>query len=118
MYSLAFFIRATPVRRTHSAQHSGGSSDDDAASRDFRRNASAKASATEQNVADAQDFTNSYERNDHRGLTLDDYVHSYGLQPHFKPSLKSFVKDVTSGKEGFSESAGKPLAFSNATALP
>lgn len=79
-----------------------------------------KASAMEQDVADAQDLTNSYgydKRNDHRGLTLDDYVHSYGLQLHFKPALKSFVKDVTSGKESFSESAGKPLDFVNATTL-
>ena len=25
-------------------------------------------------------------------LTVDNFVNSYGLQPHFKPTLKSFVK--------------------------
>ena len=93
-----FFARgwATPVRRTHSAQHSKGSSDDDTSLRDFRRRVSTKDAAVAQSeikeeILEQVDSVPEDDKN-RTTKTLDEFVHSYGLQPHFRPSLKSFVK--------------------------
>lgn len=92
-----FFARAwaTPVRRSHSAQHSKGSSDDETGARDFRRSVSVRQSTgpgeTDSSAEGAE--KKQHDNNNPRiTKTLDNFVNSYGLQPHFKPTLKSFVK--------------------------
>lgn len=84
-----FFARtwANPVRQSHSAQHSKVT-DDEPASREFRRNVS---SADRKSVQEDQDESISDQEMD-RTKSLDDFVNSYGLQPHFKPTLKSMIK--------------------------
>ena len=93
-----FFARAwaTPVRRSHSAQHSKGSSDDETGARDFRRSVSVRKSTgpVETNTSAQVAERIQHDKNNLRiTKTLDNFVNSYGLQPHFKPTLKSFVKD-------------------------
>lgn len=106
-----FFARAwaTPVRRSHSAQHSKGSSDDDTGARDFRRRVSVhNSSGPGKTDTSAQPSTTGHR--DENALrvtkTLDNFVNSYGLQPHFKPTLKSFAKhhDVKHRNNGVSSS--------------
>jgi len=100
-----FFARAwaTPVRRSHSAQHSKGSSDDETGFRDFRRNISTQR-ASSQAPQDPYTSESSQESSPHITMALDDFAHSYGLQPLFKPTLKSFVKhyDIKQGNGGVS----------------
>ncbi|CAB9519183.1 Phosphoinositide phosphatase SAC5 [Seminavis robusta] len=82
-----FFARgwATPVRRSHSAQHTKGSSDDETGAREFRRSVQRQS---EEETA-SRDEDDSDER---VTLTLDNFVTGYGLQPQHKPTLKGFVK--------------------------
>lgn len=92
-----FFARAwaTPVRRSHSAQHSKGSSDDETGARDFRRSVSVRHlnGWKETDLTELTAREGKQDKNVHRKTrTLDNFVNSYGLQPYFKPTLKSFVK--------------------------
>jgi hypothetical protein len=77
---------ATPVRRSHQAQHTKGSSDDDVGSREFRRSVSAHHDSLDRNIP-----SNNNNCDQRVTLTLDSFVNNYGLQPHFKPTLKGFV---------------------------
>ena len=103
-----FFARAwaTPVRRSHSAQHSKGSSDDETGARDFRRSVSARQSngpgETDPNALTPEE--EQQDKGQRKTKTLDNFVNSYGLQPYFKPTLKSFVKhhDIKHANNGVS----------------
>lgn len=77
---------ATPVRRSHQAQHTKGSSDDEVGSREFRRSVSANHGSVDRNSP-----LNDNDCDQRVTLTLDNFVSNYGLQPHCKPTLKGFV---------------------------
>jgi len=90
-----FFARgwATPVRRSHSAQHTKGSSDDETGWRDFRRSVHSSQVLPGPRDSAPQDSAPGEDSGDHQiTKALDSFVSSYGLQPHFKPTMKSFVK--------------------------
>jgi hypothetical protein len=84
-----FFARswATPVRRSHSAQHSEAS-DDEREIAEFRRNISGR-NITIPKKEESRDLDNDERR--HRGSTLHNFV-ADNLEPTVEPSLKMFIE--------------------------
>ena len=86
-----FFARswATPVRRSHSAQHSG-ESDDESDVADFRRIISGSRREPYQLKREGPDLESSMKN----GLdsSLEQFVDSYGFEPQTEPSLRMFVE--------------------------
>ena len=86
-----FFSRAwaTPVRRSHSAQHSGG--DGDAETSDFIRIIS--------NVPSSKTSGDLNDDNGKTDQTLQDFLSTSGLNPHFKTYLKTYLEQYDSDLE-------------------
>jgi hypothetical protein len=84
-----FFARswATPVRRSHSAQH-GEDSDDKSEIAEFRRNISGR-NITIPKKEESRDLEN--DEPSHRGSTLHNFV-AENLEPTAEPSLKMFIE--------------------------
>jgi hypothetical protein len=91
-----FFARswATPVRRSHSAQHSGDSDDENEVA-EFRRNTTGRllGEPSEKTVGRSQETAGdtANQQNDD-GASLEQFVGDYGFEPHKEPSLKMFVE--------------------------
>jgi hypothetical protein len=84
-----FFARswATPVRRTHPAQQSEGSDDDEDTS-EFRRNISGRSLPTQKQAkpfGSATDWVPG-------GSSLQSFVENYGFDPLVEPSMKMFIE--------------------------
>jgi hypothetical protein len=74
---------ATPVRRSHSAQHT---SDDDIQFTGFKRNTSGRQRKSQPPFEDSKD------ENDRLSISLSQMINEHGFAPASEPTLKTFIE--------------------------
>lgn len=107
-----FFSRpwATPVRRSHSAQHSQSSRDEHDLG-EYRRTISGRVAQNVERKEARDGRTGCAEESSlDEDRTISDYVDEYGFQPRINPSLKRFIKPHENRHLGLGSVSGRPVS--------